>query len=41
MRAAMLNPVLGVYAVWPDSGPQKALTCRLIAAFLEHADGLV
>ncbi len=29
-------PVLGVYAVWPDSGPQKALTRRLIDFFLDH-----
>ncbi|MBY8978023.1 LysR family transcriptional regulator [Rhodobacteraceae bacterium NNCM2] len=27
-------PVLGIYAVWPDSGPQKALTRRLIDFFL-------
>lgn len=29
-------PVLGVYAVWPDSGPQKALTRRLIDFFLNE-----
>jgi DNA-binding transcriptional LysR family regulator len=28
-------PVLGIYAVWPDIGPQKALTRRLIDFFLE------
>ena len=27
-------PILGVYAVWPDAGPQKALTRRLIDFFL-------
>lgn len=31
-------PVLGVYAVWPDSGPQKALTRRLIDFFLNEID---
>lgn len=34
-------PALGVYAVWPDIGPQKALSRRLIDAFLENATGLV
>ncbi|MEP0320558.1 LysR family transcriptional regulator [Bauldia litoralis] len=29
-------PVLGVYAVWPDIGPQKALTRRLIDFFLDQ-----
>lgn len=29
-------PVKGIYAVWPDSGPQKALTRRLIDFFLEQ-----
>lgn len=28
-------PALGVYAVWPDSGPQKPLTRRLIDFFAE------
>lgn len=28
-------PDLGVYAVWPDSGPQKALTRRLIDFFVD------
>ena len=29
-------PELGVYAIWPDIGPQKALTRRLLDHFLEH-----
>lgn len=29
-------PLLGIYAVWPDAGPQKALTRRLIEFFLQH-----
>ena len=29
-------PDLGIYAVWPDIGPQKALTRRLIDYFLNH-----
>ncbi|QIE54383.1 LysR family transcriptional regulator [Pikeienuella piscinae] len=32
-------PVLGVYAVWPDSGPQKTLTRRLIEFFVDSAVG--
>ena len=31
---------LGIYAVWPDIGPQKALTRRLIEAFIAKADTL-
>lgn len=34
-------PDLGIYAVWPDIGPQKALTRRLIDYFLEHRTDLV
>ncbi|MEQ8701754.1 MAG: LysR family transcriptional regulator [Bauldia litoralis] len=34
-------PVLGVYAVWPDIGPQKALTRRLIDFFLDQKAGLL
>ncbi|MEP3331560.1 LysR family transcriptional regulator [Sedimentitalea sp.] len=34
-------PGLGIYAVWPDSGPQKALTRRLLEAFLEYGEVLV
>lgn len=30
-------PDLGVYAVWPDIGPQKTLTRRLIEFFLDNA----
>ncbi len=30
-------PTLGVYAVWPDSGPQKKLTRRLIDFLTDHA----
>ncbi|MGA9659183.1 MAG: LysR family transcriptional regulator [Asticcacaulis sp.] len=33
-------PDLGVYAVWPDVGPQKALTRRLIEFFLTNRGGL-
>ncbi|MEP4039418.1 LysR family transcriptional regulator [Pseudophaeobacter sp.] len=29
-------PELGVYAIWPDIGPQKALTRRLLDHFLER-----
>ncbi len=29
-------PIMGIYAVWPDSGPQKALTRRLLDFFLEQ-----
>tara|TARA_R110002051_G_scaffold83650_9_gene148343 strand:+ start:25894 stop:26082 length:189 start_codon:yes stop_codon:yes gene_type:complete len=29
-------PDLGIYAVWPDSGPQKALTRRLIDFFIDE-----
>ncbi|MEH6830253.1 MAG: LysR family transcriptional regulator [Sulfitobacter sp.] len=29
-------PTLGIYAVWPDIGPQKALTRRLIDHFIAH-----
>ena len=29
-------PTMGIYAVWPDSGPQKALTRRLLDSFLEQ-----
>ena len=31
---------LGVYAVWPDAGPEKALTRRLIEFFLEDRASL-
>jgi DNA-binding transcriptional LysR family regulator len=34
-------PVLGIYAVWPDIGPQKALTRRLIDYFLGNRTGLM
>ncbi|WP_169385109.1 hypothetical protein [Ahrensia kielensis] len=34
-------PILGVYAVWPDIGPQKALTRRLIEHFVEHRSELL
>ena len=34
-------PRLGIYAVWPDAGPQKALTRRLIDFFLAERDQLV
>lgn len=34
-------PVLGIYAVWPDIGPQKALTRRLIDYFVEHRSELM
>ncbi|MEM9433869.1 MAG: LysR family transcriptional regulator [Pseudomonadota bacterium] len=27
---------MGVYAIWPDSGPQKKLTHRMIDFFVEH-----
>ena len=32
-------PDLGIYAVWPDSGPQKALTRRLIDFFVGSSPG--
>ena len=32
-------PELGVFAVWPDSGPQKALTRRLIDFLVERKSG--
>jgi DNA-binding transcriptional LysR family regulator len=34
-------PTLGVYAVWPDIGPQKALTRRLIDHFIAHRSDLM
>jgi len=34
-------PKLGTYAVWPDIGPQKALTRRLIDHFLAHRTDLM
>ncbi|GHA40028.1 transcriptional regulator [Amylibacter ulvae] len=34
-------PELGIYAVWPDIGPQKALTRRLIDHFLEDRTELM
>ncbi|PLW78995.1 LysR family transcriptional regulator [Cohaesibacter celericrescens] len=34
-------PVLGIYAVWPDIGPQKSLTRRLIDHFLENRTELM
>lgn len=34
-------PELGIYAVWPDIGPQKALTRRLIDFFLGNRQGLL
>ncbi|MBT0956100.1 LysR family transcriptional regulator [Alphaproteobacteria bacterium KMM 3653] len=34
-------PVLGIYAVWPDIGPQKALTRRLIDHFIEKRSALM
>jgi DNA-binding transcriptional LysR family regulator len=34
-------PMLGIYAVWPDIGPQKALTRRLIDHLLEHRNDLM
>ncbi|MEB8388814.1 LysR family transcriptional regulator [Rhodobacteraceae bacterium KMM 6894] len=34
-------PELGIYAVWPDIGPQKALTRRLIDHFLENRTDLM
>lgn len=33
-------PSLGIYAVWPDIGPQKALTRRLIDFFVAHRSEL-
>ncbi|MGO4906936.1 LysR family transcriptional regulator [Pseudorhodobacter sp. W20_MBD10_FR17] len=32
-------PILGIYAVWPDSGPQKALTRRLIDFLVQERAG--
>lgn len=34
-------PKLGIYAVWPDIGPQKALTRRLIDHIIEHRSELM
>ncbi|SEK51197.1 LysR substrate-binding domain-containing protein [Pacificibacter marinus] len=34
-------PTLGIYAVWPDIGPQKALTRRLIDHFTAHRSDLM
>ncbi len=34
-------PMLGIYAVWPDIGPQKALTRRLIDHFIENRTDLM
>ncbi|SOH93578.1 DNA-binding transcriptional regulator, LysR family [Monaibacterium marinum] len=34
-------PSMGIYAVWPDVGPQKALTRRLIEHFLECRSDLM
>jgi DNA-binding transcriptional LysR family regulator len=34
-------PMLGIYAVWPAIGPQKALTRRLIDHFLENRTELM
>ena len=34
-------PMLGIYAVWPDIGPQKALARRLIDHFIEHRSDLM
>ena len=34
-------PLGGIYAVWPDAGPQKALTRRLIDSFVAHKDWLL
>ena len=34
-------PVLGIYAVWPDIGPQKALTRRLIDYFVANKADLM
>ena len=34
-------PDLGVYAVWPDFGPKKGLTRRLIEFFLDDRAGLL
>ena len=34
-------PELGVFAVWPDSGPQKALTRRLIDDLVNRKAGLM
>lgn len=34
-------PTLGIYAVWPDIGPQKALTRRLIDYLIEHRSELM
>lgn len=34
-------PVMGIYAVWPDSGPQKALTRRLLDYFATQGGDLM
>lgn len=34
-------PALGIYAVWPDIGPQKALTRRLIDFILQNRSDLM
>lgn len=34
-------PALGIYAVWPDIGPQKALTRRLIDHLVAHRSDLM
>lgn len=34
-------PTLGIYAVWPDIGPQKALTRRLIDHLIAHRSDLM
>jgi DNA-binding transcriptional LysR family regulator len=34
-------PTLGIFAVWPDIGPQKALTRRLIDHFIAHRSDLM
>ena len=33
-------PSFGIYAVWPDAGPQKKLTRRLIDFLIDQRDGL-
>ncbi len=34
-------PMLGIYAIWPDIGPQKVLTRRLINHFIENSTELM
>jgi len=34
-------PTLGICAVWPDIGPQKALSRRLIDHFIAHRSDLM